>query len=185
MVKKVQVLRIGHRIYRDIRVTSHCALTARAFGAEKITIIGENDESIKNSIKKVSAVWGGKFEIGFSSNLKKEIEKLKKKNFSLVHLTMYGEKIQDKIKEIQKKNNICIIVGAEKVPPVIYQKSDYNISIGNQPHSEIAALAITLNELFEGKKLNKNFSNAKIKVIPQKKGKKTEKKRMKTAKKAH
>lgn len=68
---------------------------------------------------------------------------------------------------------------------MVYQKSDYNISIGNQPHSEIAALAITLNELFEGKELNKKFSNAKIKVIPQKKGKKTEKKRIKTAKKAH
>ncbi|MBU2477332.1 tRNA (cytidine(56)-2'-O)-methyltransferase, partial [Candidatus Micrarchaeota archaeon] len=66
-------------------------------------------------------------------------------------------------------------VGAEKVPPQVYEKSDYNISIGNQPHSEIAALAVFLHELFEGKELNKKFSKGQIKIIPQKKGKKTKK----------
>ena len=32
------VLRIGHRIGRDKRITTHVALVARAFGANKIII---------------------------------------------------------------------------------------------------------------------------------------------------
>ncbi len=175
MVKKVQVLRLGHRIYRDIRVTSHCALASRALGAEKIIIIGEEDKSIKESIQKVVLNWGGNFEIEFSSNIKKEMEKKKEEKYCLVHLTMYGEKLEKKIKEIRKKEKVCVVVGAEKVPPEVYEKSEYNLSIGNQPHSEIAALSIFLHELFKGQELEKKFNKAKIKIIPQKKGKKTKK----------
>ncbi|PIN99109.1 MAG: tRNA (cytidine(56)-2'-O)-methyltransferase [Candidatus Diapherotrites archaeon CG10_big_fil_rev_8_21_14_0_10_31_34] len=178
MVKDVCVLRLGHRIYRDIRTTTHCALTARAFGAKKIIVVGEEDNSIKKTIQNVVENWGGKFEIDFSSDLKKEIKKRKKEKYTLVHLTMYGERIGEKIKEIRKIKKVCIIIGAEKVPPIVYKESDYNISVGNQPHSEVAALAVTLNELFEGKALNKKFNKAQIKIIPQKKGKKTKKTRL-------
>ncbi|MFH1663253.1 MAG: tRNA (cytidine(56)-2'-O)-methyltransferase [archaeon] len=173
MVEKVRVLRLGHRIYRDIRTTTHCALTARALGAEQITIIGEQDKSIEESVKKVVLVWGGNFKISFSEDRKKEITELKKQGFTLVHLTMYGEELQKKIKELRKEKKVCIIIGGEKVPPEIYQKSDYNVSVGTQPHSEIAALALALHELFEGKELWKKFPKAKIKIVPQKKGKKT------------
>jgi len=177
---KIEVLRMGHRIIRDIRVTTHCALVARAFGAEKIIIVGEEDKTIEKTVKSVASAWGGNFKIKFSSDLKKEIKEKKKEKFTLVHLTMYGEKLNEKIEEIKKKEKICLMVGAEKVPPWIYSESDYNISIGTQPHSEIAALAITLHEIFRGNELNKKFSKAKIKIIPQKKGKKTEKKRKKS-----
>jgi len=34
----ITVLRIGHRISRDKRITTHVALVARAFGADKILI---------------------------------------------------------------------------------------------------------------------------------------------------
>ena len=98
MVKKVRVLRLGHRIYRDIRTTSHCALTARAFGAEKITIAGEKDKSIEESIERVVSHWGGNFKISFIGNVAKEIEKIKKQGYCLVHLTMYGERIEKKTK---------------------------------------------------------------------------------------
>jgi tRNA (cytidine56-2'-O)-methyltransferase len=173
MVNKVWVLRLGHRIYRDLRMTTHCALTARALGAEGITIIGEKDNSIKETTDKVNSKWGGKFKIKFSKSITKEMNKLKKEKYLMVHLTMYGEKLEKKIKEIRKKEKVCLIVGAEKVPWFVYKKSDCNVSVGNQPHSEIAALAITLHELFEGKELNKKFQKAKIKILPQKKGKKT------------
>jgi len=49
--------------------------------------------------------------------------------------------------------------------------ADCNISIGNQPHSEIAALAIFLDRLFEGKQFDKGFSDGKMKIIPAEKGK--------------
>ncbi|MCL2143761.1 MAG: tRNA (cytidine(56)-2'-O)-methyltransferase, partial [Methanomassiliicoccaceae archaeon] len=45
---------------------------------------------------------------------------------------------------------MLVIVGAEKVPPEVYERSDHNISVGNQPHSEIAALSIFLYEVTQG-----------------------------------
>ena len=54
MNAKIRVLRFGHRKKRDIRVTSHCALVARAFGAEGIIIDGDNDGIAENTIKRVN-----------------------------------------------------------------------------------------------------------------------------------
>jgi tRNA (cytidine56-2'-O)-methyltransferase len=74
-----------------------------------------------------------------------------------------------------KKNDILLIVGSQKVPKIFYtnEVSNFNVSIGNQPHSECSALAIFLDRFFEGKELSSNFNKAKIKIIPQRRGKKT------------
>ncbi|HEX69064.1 MAG TPA: tRNA (cytidine(56)-2'-O)-methyltransferase, partial [Candidatus Bathyarchaeota archaeon] len=48
----------------------------------------------------------------------------------------------------------------------------FNVAIGNQPHSECSSLAVFLDRLFEGKELEKEFENAKLKIIPQARGKK-------------
>ena len=85
---------------------------------------------------------------------------------------MYGEKIDDVAKEIRKNKNILIVVGAEKVPRTIYEKSDFNISVSNQPHSEISALAIVLDRLHKGKQFDMKFDNHTRRIIPTKKGKK-------------
>jgi tRNA (cytidine56-2'-O)-methyltransferase len=50
--------------------------------------------------------------------------------------------------------------------------SDFNVAIGNQPHSECASLAIFLDRFFEGKTLAKDFENARVRIIPQERGKK-------------
>ena len=85
---------------------------------------------------------------------------------------MYGLRINEVIDEIKlMEKKIMVIIGAEKVPKEIYFLADYNISIGNQPHSEIAALAIFLDRLFEGKQFDKGFSDGKMKIIPSDKGK--------------
>ena len=62
-----------------------------------------------------------------------------------------------------------------KVPGEFFSDSisDFNVAVGNQPHSECSALAVFLDRLFEGKELTKDFQKAKIKVVPQKRGKKT------------
>ena len=49
--------------------------------------------------------------------------------------------------------------------------ADYNIAIGNQPHSEIAALAIFLDRIFDGNQFDRKLSNESIKIIPTEKGK--------------
>ncbi|MCK7488956.1 MAG: hypothetical protein MZU79_00960 [Anaerotruncus sp.] len=51
-----------------------------------------------------------------------------------------------------------IVVGAEKVPPEIYQLADWNVAVGNQPHSEVAALAITLDRIADCEPLDRSFS---------------------------
>src|SRR4030042_472344 len=99
MTKEITVIRIGHRIARDIRVTTHCALVARAFGAKAITICGEEDRELINRLKKT-----------------------------------------------RKQKKIAIIVGSQKVPSEVYSLADYNVAVTNQPHSEVAALAILQHE---------------------------------------
>ena len=57
-------------------------------------------------------------------------------------------------------------------PRAIYEKADFNISISNQPHSEISALAIVLDRLHKGKQFDMKFENSVRRIIPTKKGKK-------------
>ena len=53
----------------------------------------------------------------------------------------------------------------------IYDYADYNVSVGNQPHSEISALGIVLDRIQNGKQFEKEFENSKRVIIPSKNGK--------------
>ena len=79
----IEVLRIGQRIVRDDRVTTHVALVARAFGASKI-YMNEVDPEIQDTVEKMNDTWGGDFEIEFFSNWKDVISL--KKNKSKIHI---------------------------------------------------------------------------------------------------
>lgn len=166
----LSVLRLGHRLKRDERVSTHVGLVARAFGAGEIIYSGEKDESILNSLKLVTEKWGGQLKVKYEANWKSVIKRHKKRGFKLIHLTMYGEPVKKKIAKIRKEKNILVLIGSSKVPGQIYMVSDYNIAIGNQPHSEVAALAVFLHEYYKGKE--KKFKKARIKIIPQERGKK-------------
>jgi tRNA (cytidine56-2'-O)-methyltransferase len=176
MVKDVRVLRYGHRVKRDARVTTHCCLVARALGAKEIVLAGEKDEKLKEEVQAIVRKWGGQFKINLSSAWKKSLKAFQKKGFKVVHLTMYGEPVQKRVKKLRSEDKILLLVGSQKVPGEIYKLSDYNVAVTNQPHSEIAALAVLLHELFRGKELEKKFSNAKMKIEPMKKGKSVHKK---------
>ena len=52
--------------------------------------------------------------------------------------------------------------------------SDWNVSVTGQPHSEVSALALFLHELYQGKELEAEFPGARLKTVPQPKGKKIE-----------
>jgi tRNA (cytidine56-2'-O)-methyltransferase len=95
----------------------------------------------------------------------------KKDGGKVVHLTMYGIHIDDAISYLRRENRILVVIGAGKVPRPMYDLADYNIAIGNQPHSEVAALSIFLDRMFRGKQFEKEFKDAKLKVIPTGKGK--------------
>ena len=165
------VLRLGHRKERDKRLSTHVGLTARAFGADLVVFSGEKDSSLISSIEKVVRNWGGSFKAVHVKNWKKFISDKKKEGFRVVHLTMYGEKFS-KFKKTEE--DFLFVVGGPKVPGEVYGLADLNLSVGNQPHSEVAALALALDRLIDWK--NKKFPGARMAVEPCSKGKKIVKK---------
>lgn len=167
---EIEVLRIGQRLVRDDRVTTHVALVSRAFGASKILMYDANPE-IKDTISKVNKIWGSDFSVEIIENWKEVIRTKKSDAYKIVHLTMYGENINTVEASLREEGKLLIIVGAEKVPREIYDMADYNVAIGNQPHSEIAALAILLDRILQGKQFQKKSTNAQREIIPTKKGK--------------
>jgi tRNA (cytidine56-2'-O)-methyltransferase len=160
------VLRIGHRPARDKRITTHVALTARAFGADEI-LIDTKDDKLEATISGVIDRFGGSFKVKSGVNWRKF---LKSWHSKIVHLTMYGEHIDEVIKRIPMDDNILIIVGSEKVPAEVYSHADFNIAVGHQPHSEVAALAIFLDRFFKGEALKKEFKG-KLTIHDSPKGK--------------
>jgi len=174
---KVVVLRWGHRPRRDARLTTHVALTARALGASGLILANIEDEKIKETIEKVTKNWGGPFFFEMGTPWKEAVKDWKAKGGIVVHLTAYGENIQtsDMLQRIKESGkDILVIVGSQKVPREFFSEafSDFNVAVGNQPHSECASLAVFLDRLFEGEELKKSFENAKVRIIPQKRGKK-------------
>ncbi len=163
---EVYVLRLGHRIGRDQRISTHVALTARAMGARGI-YFNRLDEKLFESVRRVVQTWGGDFfiEVADWKKLLREFEGLK------VHLTMYGIPLPERIEEIRRTEKILVVVGAEKVPKEVFELCDMNISIGSQPHSEVSALAIFLDRLL-GKTFSLSFDNAKLRILPSERGKK-------------
>jgi len=82
----------------------------------------------------------------------------------VVHLTMYGMPVDETIGNVQR-DDILVVVGSEKVPRGVFDLANYNISIGNQPHSEVSALAIFLDRFFGGGGLKKDF-RGKLTIQP-------------------
>jgi tRNA (cytidine56-2'-O)-methyltransferase len=159
-------MRIGHRPERDKRVTTHVALSSRALGASGI-YVDTRDDVLEENITSVTERFGGGFSIKTGVTWTDTVRNFKGK---VVHLTMYGQRVDEALPKIPKDEDILIIVGAEKVPFDVYERADFNVSVGNQPHSEIAALAIFLDRFTDGKNLYSDRSG-KMTVIPNERGK--------------
>jgi tRNA (cytidine56-2'-O)-methyltransferase len=86
---------------------------------------------------------------------------------------MYGEELEKGVKNLDLERDMLIVVGAEKVPREVYEKADCNISVGNQPHSEVSALAVFLYRFFEGDPF-RVFEGGQMKILPCERGKKVE-----------
>ncbi len=170
---RLAILRVGHRPERDQRVTTHVGLAARAFGAEGMYLAAE-DKGVVESITDVVSRWGGDFFIRDRVSWKQCIREWKESGGAVVHLTMYGERIQDREEELRTHRRILVVVGAEKVPGEIYGLADYNIAVTGQPHSEISSLAVFLDRFFQGRELSAEFAGAAIRVIPSRDTKLTE-----------
>lgn len=171
---KVVVLRLGHRPERDRRMSTHIGLVARAFGADEVIFSNQGIKDVRNSLEDVNERWGGSLSIRVTESWRREIKDWQNSGGLVVHLTMYGLPVNKEISEI-RGNNVLVVVGSSKVSSEVFDIADYNIAIGNQPHSEVAALAVFLDKLFEGSELEKRFSGGKMRVLPSKSGKKIKK----------
>lgn len=164
----IHVLRLGHRRQRDARVTTHVALTARAFGADGITV-SEADAKLEKTIRDVVERFGGPFEVETGVAWKPLVRNWRSRGGVVVHLTMYGEALDPVVPKLLGKD-VLLVVGAEKVPGDLYALADHNVGVGNQPHSEVAALAIALDRLTAGAWARKKFAG-RMQVVPNPRGK--------------
>lgn len=162
----IVVLRLGHRPSRDKRVTTHVALTARAFGAAEVWV-STKDAELEKTINSVVSRFGGEFAIRTGIKWRDAMRSWKGKT---VHLTMYGERMDEVMRSLKPLSDLLIVVGAEKVPRDAYNLADWNVSVGNQPHSEIAALAVFMDHLTGGAGLYAEI-DGRIKVVPNPRGK--------------
>jgi tRNA (cytidine56-2'-O)-methyltransferase len=161
---------VGQRYVRDDRTLTHLCLVSRALGAEAI-YLQETEKDIPRTVEEVNKSWGGDFRVVVNPSWRSVITQAKSEGRKVVHLTMYGLPLQDKIEELKGAGDLLIVVGGPKVPGKVYHDSDYNISVTSQPHSEIAALAIVLHEIQRGEELKRDFGKSVLKIVPAERGK--------------
>jgi len=172
-MSETSILRLDHRRRRDARITTHVCLTARAFGASEVILSGDEDKKLMENVLDVGKRWGGDFQVEYRKNWENLLDEWKKNGGEIVHLTMYGEPVQEVINSVKSsRKDKLVVVGGSRVPLKVYKEADWNISVTTQPHSEVSALAIFLHMYYDGKELVKEFKGGKLKVVPSSQGKK-------------
>ena len=167
----VAVLRLGHRPGRDDRMTTHVALTARALGADRAVLVGDTSQSTE-TVETVTERFGGPFAVERVDEWRPLLQEWPGR---VVHLTMYGEPIQRVQGAVRAAHAggdpLLVVVGSQKVPFEVYDAADWNVAVTNQPHSEVAGLAVFLDRLFEGRELEREWVDAEKRVVPTEAGK--------------
>ncbi len=169
---RIVILRIGHRVFRDSRVTSHVCLTARALGADGVVIADQEDKVVESTIRDVTERFGGPFAVTSGTPWRKTIRDWKDAGGRIVHLTAYGLPLPGQMPQIQQSRAaLLVVVGSEKMPGEIFKTADWNVSVTSQPMSEVAALAVFLDWYHQHEEFDRNFSEARIRIVPSKDGK--------------
>ena len=169
---RIFILRIGHRVFRDSRVTTHVCLTARALGADGVIIADQEDKVVESTIRDVTNRFGGPFDVQSGKPWKQAIRDWRAIGGRIVHLTAYGlplPKMLPEIRDIDK--DLLVVVGSEKMSGEIFKLADWNVSVTNQPMSEVAALAIFLDWFKQHREFEHEFSKAQIQIVPSRSGK--------------
>jgi len=164
---RVSVLRVGHRVGRDPRLTTHLALAARAFGAERM-YLEPPDPALATRVAALSRGWGGAFAVEGVDDWRSVVRRFPGR---VAHLTMYGEPLERAIDRLRTADAVLLVVGGAKVPPDLYRLSDLNVAVGHQPHSEVSAVAVVLDRLL-GIPSRRRFARARRRIVPRARGKK-------------
>jgi len=102
------------------------------------------DEALAKRVAAVARRWGGDFAVVPVDDWKSLVRSFPG---SVVHLTMYGLPLERVLPRIARLDRILLVVGGAKVPPELYRSSRFNVAVGHQPHSEVAAVAVVLERL--------------------------------------
>jgi tRNA (cytidine56-2'-O)-methyltransferase len=129
-------------------------------------LVSTRDAGLERSIRAVVRRFGGSFRIETGVAWRRI---LKDWQGTKVHLTMYGERLQDVMPRLPRED-LLVVVGAEKVPRDLFDLVDWNIAVGNQPHSEVAALAVFLDHILGPSGLGREFAGP-IRIRPSPRGK--------------
>src|SRR5947209_19405485 len=112
---RIFILRIGHRVFRDSRVTTHVCLTARALGADGVIIADQEDKVVESTIRDVTNRFGGPFEVQSGKHWKQAIRDWRATGGRIVHLTAYGLPLPQMIPQIQDiKKDVHDIIRCKK-----------------------------------------------------------------------
>ena len=172
---EIEVLRLGHRLGRDPRITTHLALVSRAMGASNFVLAGDEDEKLFSNIHSVNERFGHGLSCRYEKSPMRMLREIANSDEEskpiIIHLTMYGEPFKQVIPNIPKDKPVVVVVGGAKVPGELFKVSDFNIAVGNQPHSEVAALALFLDSWTDGEGFNREFSEPQLVISPSKSGK--------------
>ncbi len=163
---RIEVLRIGHRAGRDPRLTTHLALAARAFGAERL-YLHPPDPALADRLARVAQQWGGGFSV---EGVRDWRSVLREHPGPVVHLTMYGEPLARVLPRLRRADRLLFVVGGAKVPSDLYARATYNVAVGHQTHNEVDALAVAL-ALLRGLPAPGAWPGARQVIVPEAHGK--------------
>ena len=96
MGERIDVLRLGHRKGRDPRITTHLALVARAMGADRFLLGGDEDEKMFENVRSVESRFGQAMALEYLASPMSWLRTFARKDAgdgqagTVVHLTMYG-----------------------------------------------------------------------------------------------
>jgi tRNA (cytidine56-2'-O)-methyltransferase len=133
--------------------------------------VSERDRELEKGVASAVDRFGGPFEVRTGVAWRQALA-----NFDgvKVHLTMYGEPIDRVVAAVRRRalgRDLMVVVGGPKVPGEVYGLADFNVAVSNQPHSEVAALAIALDRFTSGAWARKKFEGARVAVRPSARGK--------------
>ena len=173
----LNVLRLGYRKGRDPRITTHLALVSRALGSDRFILAGDEDPEMFENVKGVNQRFGGEMTCEHVDKPMKWLRNFVNNDAGdgepgvAIHLTMYGQPYRQVIPQIRKDRPIVVIVGGAKVPSEVFELSQYNLAVGNQPHSEVAALALFLEGWNGPSASERLLENGELIINPSAKGK--------------
>ncbi|MCH1616725.1 MAG: hypothetical protein L7R83_04370 [Candidatus Poseidonia sp.] len=171
------VLRLGYRKGRDPRITTHLALVSRALGATNFLLAGDEDKELFENIASVNERFGGTMTCEHVDGAMGWLRRFTQQDAGdgepgvAVHLTMYGEPYREVLPRIRRDRPVVVIVGGAKVPSDVFQYAQYNVAVGNQPHSEVAALALFMEGWYGHGGTERHFPDARLVIEPSARGK--------------